>query len=308
MRLLNYDIGNSGEVLASAILSLIFNGEVQRETLRGEGKGALDLQLKYPSFHGVDTTRQLAVQVKTGASYARWNQRNSTWVLQNIKPEHITKWQENNQPVILIWINPEKKIEIYWKFIGSNTSKTFLYLSKSHILTPASIFEIDRLVTISYKKVGGIPKINVKSFATFTETKKWARKEFSKIKGNFKTSIGDVTISNYVWRHLTRDSKNQSHIKDSLTILPYVKQILKFLPHQIQTTSQTALTYDNFTLTKRKVLLIYRNVKFNDIGTGVVYARFEEVIIYSKNWEEDFLINKSLQYSMKLESIYRKPS
>ncbi len=308
MTQLAYDTGNLGETIAGALLALICNGEVQRETLRGEGNGALDLQLKYPSIHGTSTSRQLGVQVKTGRSYVRWHKGRSNWVLQNIDPTHIKKWQDTNQPILIVWVNPTSEAEIYWKFVGANTPSNFLHLTDNHKLSPASLFEIDRLVTISYKKVGGIPKVNVKEFTSTVDARKWAKKEFSGLKGLVKSAIGDIIISNYAWRHLTRISRNRSHIKESLTILPYIKEVLKFIPHQLQTTLESTNSFDNFTVVKRKVLAVYRNVRFNDMNTAIVYIRFHEIIIYPTDWTQNYLLHKITRHTLTLESIYRKPA
>lgn len=310
MGLIKYDSGNLGEAIAGSVLSILFNGEVQKETLRGESNGALDLQLKYPTLTGTKTTKQVGIQVKTGKSYARWNKTNSHWTLQNINPEHIKKWQDNNQPVLIVWVNPMKKPEIYWKFISSKTSKEVLHLGKTHRLKPEALFEIDRLVSLAYKKKGGVPKINLKNFDKVSDARIWAKKELSRIKGMHVSEFGNFEISNYAMRHLTRASKNKTHIKDSLKLLPYVKSFLERTPHQIQTiaTLDEKGEFENydFSVIKRKVLFIYRNVKFNDLGFAVVYIRFKETVIYSKDWEKNFLLNKQTQHSLILESIYRK--
>ncbi len=310
MKEIEYDLGNLGEAIAGGLLSIIFNGETQKETLKGEGQGALDLQLKYPTISKTKTTRQIGVQVKTGQSFARWNKTHSHYTLQNINPDHIIKWQKNNQPVLLIWVNPIKRIEIYWKIINSKTSQEVLHIPNTHKLAPESLFEINRLISIAYKKKGGIPKITLKSFDKLSDTRKWAKKEFKNIKGHFETEIGSFEISNHAFRHLTRASRNKSHIKESLLMLPYIKTFLNYIPHQIQTISNSEwnkeLREENLISMNRKVLFIYRNVRFTDKASAVVYIRFNEKIIYPMDWANNLLLNKTTKYSLILESIYRK--
>jgi hypothetical protein len=310
MQKIEYDLGNLGEAIAGGLLSIIFNGETSKETLRGEGQGALDLQLKYPTISGIKTSRQIAVQVKTGQSFARWNKTNSHYTLQNINSEHIKKWQKNNQPVLIIWVNPIKKVELYWKLVNSKTSEEVLHLSPNHKLKPESLFEINRLISIAYNKKGGVPKITLKSFEKLSDVRKWSKKEFKKITGIYENEIGKFEISNYAFRHLTRASRNKSHIKESLLLLRHIKTFLDVNPHQIQTISNEdwndELEENNHININRRVLFIYRNIHFNDMKSAVVYIRFKESINYPKNWTENLLLNKQTKYSLKLESIYRK--
>lgn len=310
MQKIEYDLGNLGEGIAGGLLSIIFNGETSKETLRGEGLGALDLQLKYPTISGTKAIRQVAIQVKTGQSFARWNKTNSHYTLQNIDAVHIKKWQKSNQPVLIIWVNPISKVELYWKLVNSKTSEEVLHLSPNHKLRPESLFEINRLISIAYKKKGGVPKITLKSFDKLSDVRKWSKKEFRKIRGNYENEIGKFEITNYAFRHLTRASRNKSHIKESLLLLKHIKTFLNINPHQIQTISNEDWNkgYENsndINITRR-VLFVYRNVHFDDKKSAVVYIRFKESINYPKNWTDNLLLNKETKYSLKLESIYRK--
>lgn len=306
MNLFEYDKGNAGESLAISYLSMIFNGEAARETMRGEGAGALDFQLKFPVSYPSKTYLQVAVQVKTGPSFATWVPSKSRWRLQNIDKEHITKWRATNQPVLLIWVRLEPKIRLYWKLITCKTPIETLSVSESHILTPASRFEIERLLRMNTPPRSGITKITNSTFLTTTEVRKWAQSKFTKLRGLCESSLGNVTISNYAWRHLTRVTRPQSHIRDSLATLPYIKQILDVTPHQIQTLSSSYSYINNKTLVSRKVLAVYRDVRFSDKGVSVVYVRLDEKIEYKNNWLEKGLIDQRVIQELKLESIYRK--
>jgi len=287
---------------------MLFKGECQKETLRGEGIGALDLQLKYQTLWGEKSYRQLGVQVKTGDSYAEWLKTKSEWSIRNIDIEHMLKWKATNQQVIFLWVNPKKnEPEVYWKFFCKNTALKPLHISKSHQLTPAAIYEIERLVYWASAKKGGIGFITVRDLKDTTDTRNWAKDRYFKHRGIFECPLGRVNISNYAWRHLTRDGRNKSHIQTSLLILPYVKQFLSAIPHQIQTLSQIEKDINGEIIVERKVLAVYRNVKFNDKGLCSVYVRLDETIVYSKNWLQEGMLRKSVEQSLRLESVYRKP-
>lgn len=308
MNIFKFDQGNAGESLAASILSLIFNGEALRETMRGEGIGALDLQLKYPVDFPSPTHAQVAVQVKTGASFGRWTPTKNRWRLQGIDREHLRKWKDTNQPVILIWVRLDPGTKIYWKLIDKKTPIETLSVSENHILTPASRFEIERLIHKQRRPASGMGRFTVPTFATTAQVREWSRPRFSKIRGVVSCCLGKVSISNYAWRHLTRITRSQSHIRDSLTTLPYAQNILANTPHQIQTLPGITVQNGNKITVSRKVLAVYRNVHFSDKGDCVVYVRLDEKITYEDNWKEKALIRQKLCQELKLESIYRKTS
>ena len=306
MNIFDFDQGNAGENLAGSVLSLIFNGEALRETMRGEGIGALDLQLKYPVNFPSPTHAQVAVQVKTGSSFGRWTPTKNRWRLQNIDKDHLRKWKANNQPVILIWVRLDPETKIYWKLIDKKTPIETLSVSENHILTPASRFEIERLIHKQREPIRGMGRFTVPVFTTTAQVREWSRPRFSKIRGIVSSCLGTISISNYAWRHLTRITRAQSHIRDSLTVLPFAKQILGKTPHQIQTLPGTTVQNGNKIFVNRKVLAVYRNVHFSDKGNCVVYVRLDEQIIYEDNWKERALIRQKVFQELRLESIYRK--
>lgn len=308
MNLFEYDKGNAGEILAINYLSIIFNGEAVRETMRGEGAGALDFQLKFPIVYPEKSYLQVAVQVKTGPSFATWTPSKNRWRLQNIDKDHIAKWRASNQPVLLIWVKLDPKVTLYWKLITSKTPIETLSVSESHILNPASRLEIERLLRMYQPPRLGITKITNSPFTATSEVRKWAKSRFDKTRGLFECILGGVTISNYAWRHLTRVTRPQSHIRDSLATLPYIMQFLSATPHQIQTLSTNYSYIGSKTLVSRKVLAIYRDVRFSDRGITVVYVRLDEKVEYRNDWLERGLIEQKVLQELKLESIYRKTS
>lgn len=311
MQVKKYELSNIGENFGSNLIATLFDGEIQRETLKGEGLAALDFQLKYKNFFGLDSVKQIGVQVKTGKSYTDWITTKKCYSLRNIDPNHIEKWKKNNQSVIVLWVNPQKKIDVYWKYIKPTSSLDFLYLTNNNLLRPHSIFEIDRLFTLANKSKNGIPLITLKKFSSLAEVKIWCKKEYSKIKGKLVTDFGIINLTGYAWKHLIRKNRNVTHIYDSLLLLRSVKTILNFHPDQIQTISpnNNPENFDennNNIVTQKRVLFIYRNVNFSDVKGCTVYIRLKETIIYPKNWRENFFIKGKLQHKLTLESVYRK--
>lgn len=303
-----YDQGAWGEALAAYQLSTILNAEACKETMRGEGMGALDLQVKVPVTYPTKTHHQLAVQVKTGTSFAIWTPTKNRWRIDNVASEHIAKWRATNQPVLFLWVRIEPIVRVYWKLITSRTPLTTLSFSDAHSLDPAARFEIERLLHMHRMHVASLPKITTHTLKSTAEVRKWAESRFRKELGSHKCPLGDVTISNYAWRHLTRVTRPQSHIIDSLTTLPYVRRFLDLRPHQIQTISQERSATKNSVTITRKVLAIYRDIRFDDKGTCAVYVRLDERIVYPKNWEARGLLREGVSQELTLESIYRKPT
>jgi len=303
-----YDKGAWGEALAAYQLSTILNAEAIKETMRGEGVGALDLQVKIPVAYPKNTHHQLAVQVKTGSSFATWTPSKNRWRIDNVDAEHVAKWRAANQPVLFLWVRIEPIVRVYWKLITSRTPLDTLSFSESHSLTPAARFEIERLLQMHRMPLVKLPKFNVPGFSSTASVRKWAAPRFGKELGIHACPLGNVTISNYAWRHLTKVTRPQSHIFDSLTALPYARRFLDMRPHQIQTLSQQRLATEKSVTINRKVLAVYRDVRFEDKGVCAVYVRLDERVFFPKNWEARGLTGGGVFQDLKLESVYRKPT
>lgn len=299
-----YDQGLAGESLAACYLSLIFNGEAIKESMRGEGVAALDLQLKIPT---PESSLQLAVQVKTGPSFASWTKTKNRWRLQNIDKAHVDKWRASNQPVLLVWVRLDPHLKLYWRLITSKTPLETMSVSENHVLSPASRFEIERLLQAHRKGKIRVPSLTVPDYKATADIRNWAKPKYDKVKGTHPCCLGDVRISNYAWRHLTRVTRPQSHIRDSLTVLPMVKTILDATPHQIQTLSVKEHRLQGRVTVTRKILAIYRDVRFSDKGICVVYVRLDERVEYREDWINRGLIRQHVDQDLKLESIFRKP-
>lgn len=274
--------------------------------MRGEGLGALDLQLKFRSMFPSETFTQVAIQVKTGPSFGHWTASKNRFRLQNIKDQHVEKWKAANQPVLLVWINTVPTQKIYWKLITKKTPLDTLSVSKNHELTPASRFEIERLLNIHKAGPTNIQKIHTHSLTTTSDIRQWSKTKFHKLKGDINSPLGLIKISNYAWRHLTRITRPQSHIQDSLTALPYAKILLSATPHQIQTQLVSRTIEEGKVKIHNKILAIYRDVRFSDKQVCVVYVRLDEKIEYASNWKDVSMIKKKTRHQLIFESIFRK--
>jgi hypothetical protein len=299
------ELGLKGETHASKLMELVFSGESTKETMRGEGQGALDYQFRYESVGTEKTNYVFGIQVKTGNSFGVLNSTKNKWRISGVKSEHYKKWKASNQPVLLLWVHPDTSY-VYWKYFGKNTPLKAISIPVSHRVNPSTKYEVERLVRQGLRNKGNVANLTVPIFDNTTETRIWAKKRYAKIRGNIQSVLGDIKVSNYAWRHLTRETRNKSHIRDSLLILPYVKIFMSGNPHQIQTLSYQEREVDGKEIiVSRKVLAIYRDVKFSDKGKCSVYVRLNEKIIFKKNWEAGGFGSKARQ-SLILESVYRK--
>ncbi|VVN53844.1 hypothetical protein PS685_01373 [Pseudomonas fluorescens] len=303
------ELGVKGERIAAKYLETIFDGETTKETMRGEGVGALDFQLKFRKNFEKNSYFQVGVQVKTGDSFGEWTPRKNRYRLQGIKGTHIKKWMQSNQPLLLIWVRPTTEgHEVYWKLITRKTPLETLSVSEHHLLTPASRSEIERLLEINATTPRSVAKITTHSLDTTPEIRAWASKKFTKIKGISNCCLGNIRISNYIWRHLTRVTRPQSHIRDSLTALPHIKNFLDIPPHQIQISRTSDDIFNGKRLIKQKILVIYRDIRFTDKEVCTVYIRLDEQIEFSVDWSEGKLSGFNYFHDVKAESIFRKLS
>lgn len=299
------ELGQKGEAHASKLMELVFSGESTKETMRGEGQGALDFQFRYESNSIAKANYVFGIQVKTGSSYGKWSSTKSKWRISGIKSEHYKKWRASNQPVLFLWVNPTNS-SVYWKYFGKHTPLKTVSIPESHKINPSMKFEVERLLKHEAQKKGGIPNLTLPIIDNTSRTRTWAKERYAKLRGSMQSVLGNVRISNYAWRHLTRETRNKSHIRDSLLILPYVCVFMRENPHQIQTLSYHEREVDEKeVIVNRKVLAIYRNVLFSDRGRCSVYVRLNEKVIFGKKWEAGGF-GQQVKQSLVLESVYRK--
>lgn len=286
-------------------MELVFSGESKKETMRGEGQGALDYQFRYESAGPEKTNYVFGIQVKTGNSFGELNDTKNKWRITGVKSEHYKKWKDSNQPVLLLWVHPDTS-NVYWKYFGKNTPLKAISIPVTHKVNPSTKYEVERLLRQGVRNKGNVANLTVPEFDNTTETRIWSKTRYAKIRGYVQSVLGNVQVSNYAWRHLTRETRNKSHIRDSLLILPYVKTFLSGNPHQIQTLSCQEREVDGKEIiVNRKVLAIYRDVKFSDKGKCSVYVRLNEKVIFKKNWESGGF-GSNVRQSLILESVYRK--
>jgi hypothetical protein len=286
-------------------MELAFSGESTKETMRGEGQGSLDFQFRYESTSHEKVNHVIGIQVKTGLSFGKFDSGKNKWRIIGVKSKHYKKWKASNQAVILLWVHPDTS-SVYWKYLGKNTPTKALSIPDSHKVNPSTKYEIDRLILQEGRSKGGLSKITVPVLSNTTLTRQWAKKRYSNVRGKVESILGNIQISNYAWRHLTRETRNKSHVRDSLLILPYVKIILSGNPHQIQTLSYQEREIDGKEIiVNRKVLAIYRDVRFSDKEKCTVYIRLNEKVIFDKSWSEGGF-GTEVKQSLILESIYRK--
>lgn len=303
MNRFNYDKGAAGEALCYAMVAAIFDGSVVPETMRGEGFGALDLQLKYKSFYGESTFTQLGIQVKTGASFGTWTSTKNRWRIQNIDIDHIKKWRCASQPVLLVWVQDDGTA--YCRLIKKNTPLETLSVSHQHLLTPATRFDIERQVKLTTPTV--FPEFTIGAEVRLGDLRKLARGKFLKLTGKqFDSCLGRVRLSRYVWRHITRDSRCGSHVRNSLEMLHLAPNFLRATPHAIQTLSSNTQVIDSVTMVSRKVLATYRGVRFAGEGKRNVHLRLDEKISFPTDWMGLGLTHRPVTQDLKLESIFRK--
>lgn len=311
MQIISRDIGSIGESFSKYLVESIFFGNAKSVTLYEEYKGALDFKFDYESnIDGNKTLRDIRVQVKTGESFANFITTTNKYTISNVKNEHKEKWVLSKQPVLLIWVDPDNQNKMYWKLFLKNTPIKNTKIPISHYLSPATFFEIDRIMLIKFEKTyKSIPAINIKQKILDSSTYdiiKMTKEYLIKNNGTHQTKIGKVRLSRYSIKHLTRKGRCRSHVRDSLKLYQYILNILKnYTPNDVKTFGTEEKHNQTHTIITRRVLLIYKNVTFNDKNSKQKFIiRLKEIVIFHK----DYIKNpfEKIKYDLVLESVYRK--
>lgn len=305
-RKLNSQNGNDSEVISAANLIQALNAEVSWGS-RNEDNSKIDLllSLNHPWNNGQRIL--LLTQVKSGNSYGKVNATSIKIYKKGIKE---AKKSKNN--ICLIWYDHNTK-ENYWAYIHSNTNSKVVELGRNHILTPATKFEIARctMKNVSDSKFnsrGLILNFKNNDSSIISNIRKEIKLSYRKNKEILNPLFGIIEFTNYGWNHMFRNSRLKKYKRDSLFIVPYLKQLLVFQPDRHWINSFKIHKHKDNYIQYYEHVLRYGNIKnnLNDIKYEIVIKLIEE-ISYPIKWKNENLLSQKILRKVVFKSCSLKP-
>ena len=304
-RAYNSQNGNDCEIISAANLIQALNAEVSWGS-RNQDNSKIDLLLSFNHPWIIGQRTLLLSQVKSGASFGKIEDSAIKLYSKGIKEA-----QKSQNNICLIWYDHLTK-ENYWVYIHSNTQPKKVELGKNHILSPATRFEISRCISRSSKLqyfnarglIMDITSIDEKPLAVYRKYLKSLYRNYNLINNPL---YGKIEITNYGWQHMFRKSRIKKYKRESLIILPYLKQLLTYQPDRHWIISFLKDTHNDFSILRYEHVLRYENIKSN-INNEVyeVVIKLIEEIAFPTEWKKENLLSQKIFRKVVFKSCSMK--
>jgi len=303
----SFEMGKNGEDIAFNVLKRALGCEIE---IPKSDKGIDAIVQFKPPYNDINLLF-FGIQVKTGFSYVKKDKKG--WKIRNIKRDDLIKWKENDMPIMLLWVHPEKKNQVYWHLVNLHTNNKNLLIPKMRYIRPSLRYELP-LFLLHLKK-----PVVMKRFELFipqlTEGIRTAAKDKYKTmmvnpdilkdqyseKAPVNPLTGPVRITWHGWRHITHQKRRKRNIFSTLQLLPVLYWAIEnpIKPPKIR---RFSLKKSGNWYTETKLLIFTTTA--NILGRGhltIVYV-IRETINFHEDWVG--IPNSKIKRSAIFESLY----
>lgn len=313
--------GHDAERLSASSLTLALNCRISWASRKEDNaKTDLILTMLHPWIE--NKAEVILTQVKSGNSYAEVNPSDNYHF--KIVKNKFKSFLNQNHHTLICWTERESN-EIFWFIIKANSQYYRNTYGLSHKLSPATRFDVIRVLNGFGDRNGGkglqfaakesnAEQIRFKySYEYFKKLRRTAKNCYNKLKVNNLSSniFGKIEVTNYGWRHITRESRWSQYKVSSYEIIPILDKILERSPTKHFIQNYWEETNDVNKYRKTEYLLEYHQIKKNVFSESKlmnvdVYIKLIEIIEYPKNWRENSKLSQSINRRVIFKSIYYK--
>lgn len=303
-RTLIREIGADGEAVAASMLLTAFGAEI-RWGSRMEDNRKMDVFISYEHpWHNSERIVLLS-QIKAGSSFGRVHTNGIKFYKTTLE-----KVKRPINDIFLVWFNPDDQ-QCYWAYVHpNNKTKNYSY-GKNHKLTPSIRFEAARIITRNhtfYEKGASWLILNLRaSVLSLKDLRKERHSFYNNINVVQNPLLGNIEFTELGWKHMFRASRHRRYKQQSLSLIPYLKHILRCQP--------TAYWINKFKESKRKdyefrqyhYVFSYADVKSNtgDERYNIIIKVIEE-IGYPLCWKSETLLSQKILRRVVFQSCSLK--
>lgn len=302
-RKLNAQNGNDSEVISASNILQALGAEISWGS-RNEDNSKIDLLISYNHPWNSGQRVLLLVQVKSGNSFGKVDKKIK------IYRRGIQEAKKSLNNILLIWFDHKTK-ENYWSYIHQNTDPKIIELGRNHILSPATRFEVARCISknITHNKFNsrGIILNFKNDNLDISKFRKDNKLLFKKHKEVINPLYGKILFTNYGWKHMFRKTRLKKYKLDSLIVIPYLKQLLRFQPDRHWINNFDIQNHKQFKIYSYEHVLRYENIKnnLNDEKFEIVIKLIEEVG-FPNHWKEENLLSQKVKRKVIFKSCSLK--
>ncbi len=288
--------GEAGARRAAAVISTALCAESTAATLN-EDYAKVDLKFSYRNAFDSDTLITHHCQVKSGASFKSDSSNEKELTLKNIGKETIEPLKVSSG--IIAWVPPMPSSKVFWYVADPRKkSRTPIKIPRYQFVRPSLRYDLSRVDAYS-RWHGRLPKQNVAILGSsdqVTKKAKMAYKDFSESEW-LHPLVGNLNVTRFAWRHVTRRSKVTKRRLFSLRIVPYLKTYLDSAPDRYTIGAPTFRKEGRNIVETRYLLCWYREALHIDGESHALLLRIKEDILYPETWEK---------YPLGVEDIFQR--
>lgn len=308
MKKTNKADGAAGGRYAAGLLSAALGAEASHTSMDEDG-AKVDLKLSLRNVYSKNSLITAHCQVKHGKSYRAnpGEPADNAIKLRNIESSTLEALRFGGQPALLIWVPPSPSNTVYWEIIPpGKKKKTPIIINPFQVVTPGLSYELCRYYN-NLTKTQPFSQVTLEK-NPIVLSEKLGRLEYGNLKNTcFKSPIaGEINITRFAWRHITRRSRSTKARTESLEILSQLKNFLPRNPTKYATTRYPALIHSKSVLETRDLLFTYDNAIRKGSESFRLLVRIREEIRYPKLWRTLPLSTDDVQQRATLMSWWYK--
>jgi len=301
--MVDVQLGEFGEQEARSRLERALIGAGVR--FSGASDKGLDLLMQFESPAPDPQPLHVAVQVKTGESFARPD--GARWRVQNLDPSRFRQWTRSKVPVLFVWVRPTSPAECYWALIKRDSSREHFTIGKRAYVTP--VLRNDLWLELAREgDAVSVPAELLRpplSVGLRLHAKDYYR---NSLLGSHVINpvIGRVNFTWNGWRHLTRRGRRPSHIHQSLMLLPSASAALAGAVRFAGLRRLSHVVRGQWVVDTRLIALRGVQLRFKNRAPADVAVVVRERVFYPAGWMSDVRLHANIRREVTFHSIYEK--
>ena len=271
-----------------------------------EDAAKVDVKLSFRHAFRPKKLLTLHAQIKTGRSFRQGASTRSAIRL-GIDNETVHALRGSGEPGLILWVPPQPLDRIYWHSTDPRRPvKPKVWIDRGQYIRPSLRYDLTRLI-----EYGGwnnrSPRQTVAACPD-NQLMSRAREAYAALKAAAWTHplVGNLGVTQFAWRHVTRDSRSTSDRRLRLRIAPYLRHIIGRHPDRYVCNPSSLEIFGTETRETRYVLCWYRNALSIDGESHSLLLRIREQIKYPTNWQSRSLGVRDIRQSATLASWWPK--
>lgn len=275
-------VGDGGTRRAAALLGLAVCGEVHNSST-DEDAAKVDLHLTFRNAFRPKEMIPLRCQVKSGPSYGRRTQKHIVLAIDGDTKDALSG---AGTPGLIAWVPPAPSDKVYWYASDPRSKrKASVIVPFDDYVRPSLRYDLSRLAiyaTWAHRHA----RQTVRKFDE-AQILPVAKVHYSLLRAKSLSHplVGNLRVSRFAWRHITRRSKTAKQRQSALMVTPYLHTFLDKMPDRHLCRREAPVRKGRRMVETRYVTCWYRDALSIEGHLHTLVIRIREVVSYPAGWQ-----------------------